>query len=288
MFLRFIRFFCLLLAVLILAGCGATTQTADVAATTGPVAQFAEAIAEGTPVTVAQVIADNVSCLHDYSLSVDQMTSIEQSELVLLSGVGLEDFMSDILDKKPTMDCSQGTELLSMDCHDGHDHGHHDPHIWLSPENAMVIVENICSAFSRQYSEYTEIFKTNLADLQSKLLDLQSFGNAQLAELSCRKLITFHDGFAYLAHAFDLEILEAIEEESGSEASAQELIHITQLVQEHQLPAIFTEKNGSVSAASIICAETGVDSYTLDMAMGGSDYFSAMESNIQTLKEALQ
>ena len=175
-----------------------------------------------------------------------------------------------------------------MDCHEGHDHGHYDPHIWLAPNNAKVMAENICTALSLQYPQYAKIFETNLSALQARLTDLQTYGEAQLADLSCGQLITFHDGFAYLAHAFDLEILEAIEEESGSEASAQELIHMIDLVQEHQLPAIFTEKNGSVSAASIICAETGVKSYPLDMAMGGSDYFSAMEANIQTLKEALQ
>jgi zinc transport system substrate-binding protein len=99
-------------------------------------------------------------------------------------------------------------------------------------------------------------------------------------------MITFHDGFAYFAHAFDLTILEAVEEESGSEASAQELKHLIGLVDEHRLPAIFTEINGSVSAADIIAAETGVGIFPLDMAMTGDDYFKAMYHNIDTLKEA--
>lgn len=41
-----------------------------------------------------------------------------------------------------------------------------------------------------------------------------------LESLSCRELITFHDGFSYFADAFDLTILRAMEEEAGSEASA--------------------------------------------------------------------
>jgi ABC-type Zn uptake system ZnuABC Zn-binding protein ZnuA len=100
-------------------------------------------------------------------------------------------------------------------------------------------------------------------------------------------MITFHDGFGYFAQAFDLEILQAIEEESGSEASAQELISLIATVQEHQLPALFTERNGSVSAADIIAAETGATIYALDMAIAGEDYFQAMYHNIDTVKEAL-
>ena len=59
-------------------------------------------------------------------------------------------------------------------------------------------------------------------------------------------------------------------------------------MQAHLLPAIFTERSGSVSAASIIARETGVKVYQLDMAMAGDDYFAAMYHNIDTLKEALQ
>ena len=82
--------------------------------------------------------------------------------------------------------------------------------------------------------------------------------------------------------------MEAVEEESGSEASAKELIHLIALVREHDLPAIFVEKNGSSSAASILSRETGAKVCMLDMAMSGNSYFDAMYHNIDTVKEALQ
>ena len=82
--------------------------------------------------------------------------------------------------------------------------------------------------------------------------------------------------------------MEAIEEESGAEASAQELIHMIEEVRHHGIRAIFVEENGSGSAASIIAAETGVKLGTLSMARSGDDYFEAMYANIDALKEALQ
>ena len=60
------------------------------------------------------------------------------------------------------------------------------------------------------------------------------------------------------------------------------------MIHEHDLPAIFTEKSGSVSAAGVISRETGAGCYTLDMAMAGDSYFEAMYHNINTLKEALE
>ena len=116
---------------------------------------------------------------------------------------------------------------------------------------------------------------------------LQSYGEKALSQLDTRSLITFHDGFAYFADSFDLTIARAIEEESGQEASAAELIELIGLVKEHQLPSVFIETNGSVSAAEVISAETGCKLYALDMAMSGESYFTAMYHNIDTIKEAL-
>ena len=101
-------------------------------------------------------------------------------------------------------------------------------------------------------------------------------------------MITFHDGFSYMAEAFDLTILHAIEEESGSEASAAELIELINLVSKHNVNAIFTEKNSSGAGASVIAAETNTKTYALDMALSGDSYFTAMYHNIDTLKEALK
>ena len=282
--MKHMRLTALFLALLLLAGCGATENTPEktgIAATTGPVAQFAAAIAEGTDLTVTQVISDSVSCLHDYSLSVGQMETIEKSRVVLISGAGLEDFMEDALAAaEGIIDCAQGIALQEYDEGD-------DPHIWLDPDRAARMAENICTGLSAVYPEHAETFEANLDNLCRRLTNLRAYGETELAGLSCRELITFHDGFGYLAAAFDLEILAAIEEESGSEASAAELTEIVNLVETYHLPAIFTEANGSTAAASVIQGETGVPYYSLDMAIGGSDYFDAMTHNIDTLKEAL-
>ena len=148
--------------------------------------------------------------------------------------------------------------------------------------------QNICRGLSAEYPEFAELFEENLTLLLSDLQKLEDYGKSRLADLSRREIITFHDGFAYLADAFGIEIVEAIEEESGAEASAKELIHLIEEVRLHDISAIFVEANGSGSAASIIAAETGAKLGTLSMAMSGDDYFSAMYENIDSLKEALQ
>ena len=278
----------------LLSGCAPQQPQAQIAATTLPVYEFTTLLCSGTGLTVTQLVTEAVSCLHDYSLNVRQVRAAEAAELIVISGAGLEDFMEDLLREKSVIDSSEGITLIEgghkhdhdEESHDSHHH-EEDPHIWLSPENAKIMARNICAGLSAQYPEHAETFDANLTALLTELDSLQAYGEEQLAGLSCRELITFHDGFAYLADNFDLTILEAVEEESGSEASAAELIHLIEEVRHHDLPAIFTEKLGSTSAAQIIAAETSAEIYVLDMAMYGNSYMEAMYHNISTLKGAL-
>lgn len=287
----------LLCMVLLLCSCGAK-ESCEIVATTAPVQQFAQAVCKGTGLEVGLVVSDAVSCLHDYTLSVHQMAAVERAEVVIVNGCGLEAFMEDILEEKPIrIDSSSGTERIcyahhdhpehGQETHHDHDHGEYDPHIWLDPDNAAQMTRTIAEELAALYPEHETQFFVNAEVYCRRLSALKEAGKELLQDLSCRELITFHDGFAYLAHGFGLEILASIEEDSGSEASAKDLKEITDLVRAHGIPAVFAEKNGSQSAASVIAAETGCDIGLLDTVMSGEDYFTAMERNLQTIREVL-
>ena len=274
--------------LILLTGCKQTAP-AQIVATTLPVYEFTSTLCEGTGLSVSQLITEDVSCLHDYTVQVSQMRAVESAEVVVCNGAGLEESFGDVLASADNViDASTGIELACGHHHSEDHHHEQDPHIWLSPKNAKMMCQNICTALSARYPKHAAKIEKNLQTLLDKLDALQAYGEAQLNNLSCRDMITFHDGFSGFAESFGLHICKAIEEESGSEASARELIDIIDLVQRNKLPAIFTETNGSTAAAEVISRETGTKIYTLDMAISGSDYFAIMYRNIDTVKEALQ
>lgn len=286
----------ILICTLCLGICGCTDHQEDqpVVATTLPVYEFAARICQDTGIAVSRLITENISCLHDYTLQTKHMRMLEAASLILSTGPEIDIFLNDVLSNDSRIiDTSSGAALLhsaSIANHEHSDHchsGEYDHHIWLSPANGQIMAKNIYNAMCENYPQYKVAFERNFRALINDLAALENYGNQTLGSLLNRKLITFHDGFTYLADAFNLQILKAIEEESGSEASANELIELIQLIKSQNIQSIFIERNGSAAAAQIIAAETNVTVFSLDMAMSGDSYFDAMYNNINTLKEAL-
>lgn len=267
-----------------LCGCAAQPdQSAPVLATTAPLHAMTEALLQDTGLTCGRLITESVSCLHDYTLTVSQMQAITHADVVILNGLGLEDFMTDALQSaNRTITASQSVPTLPGE--DGP-----DPHVWLSPQNCCLMAQTIADGLSALYPQHQARFASNLLRLQDELAAAQAYGEQTLASLSCRELVTFHDGFSYFADAFDLHIAAAMEIEHGSEPSARELTSIIHLVTDEALPAIFTEENGDPAAAQLVAQQTGAAVYTLTMGLSEGDRTctDAIYHNINTLQEAL-
>ena len=294
----------LLSVLLLLPGCAQAPSGSSqeegltVLATTYPVYLFARAVAQGVEgVTVERLNTGSVSCLHDYTLSVDDMKKIEGADVIAMNGAGLEDFMDDALaaSSAAVIDCSQGVALFENADHiheegdGGHDHGHWDPHYWMDPGNAAVMVRNLQEGFALADPDHGDAYARNGEEAAGQLPSFAGDCTQALEGAEGAALITFHDGFHYFAQALGLPLLASIEEEEGSEASAMEINEITQLVKEHQLPVIFTEVNGSDATANAISRETGCQVAQLTMLMDGpeegdlSTYLEGVRSNVNTI-----
>ena len=291
--------------LLSLSACGGRSAanpdpTFTVAAATYPVYLFTTAVADGADgVDVELIVNEPTSCLHDYTLTVQDMKTIEGADVIVMNGAGLEAFMDSALSRSDAalISCDQRLTLLNADGHaheHDHEHGHEhedDPHYWLSPEYAAAMLTTICAELSELDSANRERYAENLAAALDALSELDPRLD-EVRALGGGELITFHDGFRYFARDCSLELLRSIEEEEGSEASAAELAEIIDLIREHNIDAIFTEVNGSSAAANTVARETGVTVGQLNMIMSGQGsglqpYLDAMHSNYDAILTAL-
>lgn len=312
--------------LLALGGCASTEGEEDAAlhilCTTYPVYLFTTAVVgETAGVEIDLLVSQQVSCLHDYTLTVKDMKAIERADVIVMNGAGLEEFLADALEQggAAAVDCSAGLDLLPSLEHEGHEHHDHgeeyDPHYWMDPRLAAQMVDNIAAALSELDAAHRESYAANAALAAEELEALYTRLDWTLysAAMDYRAahptlsfwpspgsgfygmdypLITFHDGFQYFAAALvDVRLVKAIEEEEGSTASAREIKEIVSLMAEERIPAVFVEVNGPSATAEAISRETGCKVYSLDMIMSGEGvglepYIDAMERNLETILEA--
>lgn len=280
-YLRHLILFSLMLVLL--TGCGSHETVSSgkdtIVATTYPMYFLTSRLTEGMEdVTVEVLVQEQVSCLHDYTLTTTQMKTIEQADLLVINGLELEHFLESALSSFPEERMIDASAELSVE----------DPHYWLNISCFKTASATVAEALCARYPDSEAVIRENMNLLDNDLSALQEEMTSGLASLSCRELITFHDGFSLFAEGLNLTIAAAIEEEEGAEASAQQIQQICDLINSHNIPAIFVEKNGSTNASGIIASETGVQVFTLNTMMDGeADYFTAMRNNASAIREAL-
>ncbi len=186
--------------------------------------------------------------------------------------------------------------------HDEHEHGHHhhhhgpnDPHVWLSPKNAQIMLKNITDAVVALDEENKDFYEENLKKYTDELTKLDSEYKDGLANIKSNEIVVSHEAFGYLCNEYGLtqKGIEGVMAES--EPDAKTIKEIIELVKEKGIKIIFTEEAMNPKIVETISKETGAEVRTLNPIEGiseddmnkGVDYFSIMRDNLKNLEEAL-
>ena len=99
-------------------------------------------------------------------------------------------------------------EHKEKDAHEGHHHGEHDPHVWLDPMNAKVIIKEITKQLVQLDSKNSAAYKANskkaLADIDMLTKAIKKDLNKDL------RFVVFHDAYQYFENRFNIKVLGAL------------------------------------------------------------------------------
>lgn len=239
-------------------------------------------------VQVENMAGQQTGCLHDYQLQSKDMKNIEQANLFIINGAGMESFMDKVTSQLPNLkidDSGAGIQRVYDE------NGVANPHLWVSVSNYIKQVENIAKALGSADPQNAALYAKNAQDYTAKLAALRDKMHAELSGIQNKNIITFHEAFPYFAEEFGLNIVKVVNREPDSQPSARELAETIQLVRGSGVKAVFAEPQYPKSAADIVAKESGVPMYFLDPAVTGNNdknaYLDAMEQNLTVLKRAL-
>lgn len=239
-------------------------------------------------VQVDNMAGQQTGCLHDYQLQSKDMKNIEQADVFVINGAGMESFMEKVTSQLPNLrvvNSSQEISLLEED-------GEANPHIWVSITNYIQQVNNISQGLMKADPQHAQEYQRNAQTYMEKLTILRAEMHKELDGLPHRDIITFHEAFPYFAKEFNLKIAKVINREPDSQPSAKELAETIRLIRGTNVKAVFAEPQYPSSAANVVAREAGVTVYSLDPSVTGENdlnaYLNAMEQNLKVLKEALK
>ena len=182
------------------------------------------------------------------------------------------------------------------DHEDDHDHGAFDPHVWLSPMNAKIEMENIKNALVKADPADAETYEANYAAFAAELDALDQAFKDALTPLENKDIVVAHQAFGYLCAAYGLNQVAIEGLSPDSEPDPARVAEIIEFGKEHDVKVIFFEELVSPKVAESIASAIGADTDVLSPIEGlsdeqqaaGDDYFSVMRGNLEALKAALQ
>ena len=266
-----------------------TISKADLKVVTSikPIHSLASYIMDG--VGSPGLIVDGYNSPHSFQLKPSHAKMLEQADIIFWIGEDLENFLEKPLDTIAKK--AEKIELLEIkgikklkfrernifeehddhghdakkeehDDHEGHGHGEYDPHIWLDPINAKVILSEITEHLIENDSKNASTYKSNLAKALAKIdkliIDVITETNTDLS------YVVFHDAYQYYENRFNVNILGAMTVNPDVMPGAEQIHEIHEIIEHDNVSCILSEPQFNPDIIKSIAKDTNVKTGVLD------------------------
>jgi len=194
---------------------------------------------------------------HTYEPSPDQLRSISNAKIYFKVGSGIDfekTWMDKLEDLNPNMIIVDGTKNIKII--------DNDPHIWLSPLNAITMTENFYDEIVKIDPDNTSFYEQNKNKYVEKLSDLDKDLKDKFSRYDNKAFLTYHPSFGYLAKEYDLVQISV--ESEGKEPTPQDIRRCVDLAKELNLSYVFLEPQFPKRYAEAIASEIGGEIVYID------------------------
>ena len=280
-----------------------------------PLHSLTSYIMEG--VAEPELIIDGVASPHNFQIKPSHAKMLQNADLVIWIGEDLESFLPTALKSIPKVavvfelldqsglkklkfreknifeghdDHGHDEHAKKEDDHDdpGHGHGSFDPHIWLDPANAKVIVKKITNQLSKIDKDNASTYKANskkvIKDLDGLIKEVKNEINKDAS------FVVFHDAYQYFEKRFGLSVIGALTVNPDVMPGAEQLSEIREVIEHEKAKCIFSEPQFNPNIINSIASDTGVKTGVLDplganIDKGKNMYFDLIKDMSNSLKD---
>ncbi|MFK7853419.1 MAG: metal ABC transporter substrate-binding protein [Granulosicoccus sp.] len=225
--------------------------------------------------------------IHNYQPTPKDIGRTRGADLILWNGLNLELWFEKFLSRLSGVDSavlSDGVEPMSISS--GPYDGKPNPHVWMSPSDALVYIDNIKKALAKADPDNASIYEKNASVYKDKIRALSDPLREKISRLpeNSRWLASSEGAFSYLARDFGLKELFLWPINADSQGTPQQVRQLIDGMKQNNVPVIFSESTVSPKPAQQVARETGAH-------YGGVlyvDSLSASDGPVPTYLELLQ
>jgi manganese transport system substrate-binding protein len=236
--------------------------------------------------------------IHGYEPTPSDLVRTQTANLILDNGLNLELWAQrfyNSVPKVPHITLSEGIQPVAITEDDYQ--GKPNPHAWMSPQNALIYVENIRKALVELDPPNAETYNANAKTYSQKIQAIDQKLRQAIAAIPKEKrfIVSCEGAFSYLARDYELQEVYLWAVNAERQATPKQIEKVINTVRERQIPAVFCESTVSNESQLQVAKETGanfagvfyVDSLSPPNG-SASTYLELLEHNVTTLIRGLQ
>ena len=285
----------------------------NVVASVKPVHSLVSGVMDG--VGSPDLIVQGSASPHTYSLRPSQARQLEDADLVFWMGHELESFLEQPLEaiatKAHVVELIDSSKLKKIqmreggmfdahahddhDEHEGHDdhgHGEFDVHVWLDPENAKVLVNEIKLALIELDPVNASKYEANSNKMNTKLDQLIDEVSKKLESEQGKGYVVFHDAYQYFEQRFGMSAVGSITVSPEVVPGANRIRELKEKINELNAHCVFSEPQFEPKLVSTVIEGTQANTGVLDplgasIKDGPELYFTLIRNMADSLHECL-
>jgi ABC-type Zn uptake system ZnuABC Zn-binding protein ZnuA len=238
-----------------------------IATTVAPITSIVANIAGGTSTVITGIVPEGTNS-HTFEPKPSDAKTLETADIVFINGLVLEEPTKDLALanlKNGAIICELGTEILPesdyiYDFSFPKEGGKPNPHLWTNPPMAKQYAQVVHDVLVRRDPANAATYESNLAAFVAKVdaLDAAMVTATATVPETQRKLLTYHDAYAYFAVHYGYTVIGAIQPSSFDEPTPKEIANLITQVRESGVKAVFGSEVFPSPIMEQIGAETGV------------------------------
>ncbi|MGP6464060.1 MULTISPECIES: metal ABC transporter substrate-binding protein [Pantoea] len=198
--------------------------------------------------------------IHEYQPTPGDIKRAQGAQLIMANGLNLERWFERFyqhLDGVPEVIVSAGVKPIGIG--EGPYNGKPNPHAWMSPDNALIYVDNIRDALVKYDPAHAETYRQNAAAYKQKITAALDPLRQQIANIpeDKRWMVTSEGAFSYLARDLGMKELYLWPVNADQQGTPQQVRKVIDQVKKNAIPAVFSESTVSDKPARQVARETG-------------------------------